>query len=122
MSLEKQVISFLEEFEGNVSDVISTSIVKSDGFSLFNTGKKEFDSKKYAAMSAGLFGLSNRTMVAIEGGNLIHTYVKGEKTELIIIAIPEKKLFVSVVTKKDPNIGLILYQLDGLVKRLKEVF
>ena len=115
--LEKQV----ESFENDVSDVISTSIVKYDGFGLYNTGKVGFDSKKYSAMSAGLHGLSNRTLSALEGGDLVQTYIKGTETELILMSIPDKKLFLSVTTKKDPNIGMILYQMEQLVNELKEV-
>ena len=121
MSLEEKLSTYLDEFESNVPDVISTNIVKYDGFGIVNTGKKNFDAKKYSAMSAGLHGLSNRTMKQIEGGELVHTYIKGEKTEVIIMSIPSKKLFVSVLTNKDPNIGLILYQLEKLVNDLKEV-
>ena len=120
MSLEEKLSKYLDDFESNVPDVISTNIVKNDGFGMVNTGKKGFDVKKYSAMSAGLHGLSSRTITAINGGDLIHTYIKGEKTEIIVMAIPDKKLFVSVLTKKDPNIGLILYQLEKLVNTIKE--
>ncbi len=121
LSIEEKLQSILEEFEKNIPDIVATSIVKFDGFSIVNTGKKGFDAKKYAAMTAGLFGLSTRTMSAIEGGDLLQTYVKGEKTEIICVAIPSKKMFVNVVTNKDPNIGLIIYQLEKLTKTLKEV-
>lgn len=121
MSLENRIITFLEEFEKNIPDIIATSIVKYDGFTIAETGKKGFDAKKYAAMTAGLFGISLRTMNTIEGGSLLQTYIKGEKTELICVSIPNKKMFVSVVTGKDPNIGLIIYQLESLVKQIEEV-
>jgi predicted regulator of Ras-like GTPase activity (Roadblock/LC7/MglB family) len=101
--------------------VLATNIVKSDGFSLASSGKRGLDPKVYAAMTAGLFGLSKRIISSIEGGDLIQTYVKGSKTELIVMSIPGTKLFASVATGKDPNIGLILYELEKTVTKLAEV-
>ena len=121
MSLEERIQSLLIEFEKNIPDIVATSIVKYDGFTIADTAKKGFDTKKYAAMTAGLYGISNRTMNTIDGGNLLQTYVKGEKTEIICIAVPTKKIFIAVVTNKDPNIGLIMYQSEKLANDLKEV-
>ncbi len=121
MSIEKNLVSMLEEFEKNTPDVLASEIVKSDGFSIADTGKKGVDVKRYAAMTAGLFGLSERVLTAIESGVLKQTYVKGEKSEIILMAIPGKKLFVGVMARKDPNIGLILYELEKLAHKLAEV-
>ena len=121
MSLESKLQEQLEEFEKNIPDIVATSIVKFDGFTIADTAKKGFDTKKYSAMTAGLYGISSRTMTTIEGGDLLQTYIKGEKTEIICVSIPAKKMFISVVTKKDPNIGLIIYQLEKLVDDLTEV-
>ncbi len=121
MSLEIKLQSILEEFESNIPDIVATSIVKFDGFTIADTGKKGFDTKKYAAMTAGLRGISARTMTTIEGGELLQTYIKGEKTEIICITVPKNKIFVAVIINKDPNIGLIIYQLEKLVKQLEEV-
>ncbi|MEJ2250632.1 MAG: roadblock/LC7 domain-containing protein [Candidatus Lokiarchaeota archaeon] len=119
--LEEKLQKHLEEFEKTIPEIIATNIVKQDGFSIVNTGKKGYDSKRYAAMTAGLFGISQRTMNALEGGNLAQTYIKGKEIEIILVSIPGKKMFVSVITSKDPNIGLIIYQLEELVNKLKEV-
>ncbi len=121
MSIESKLQSYLEAFETKLPEVFYTTIVKFDGFNVVDTAKKNIDAKKYAAMSAGLFGLSLRTMKEIEGGSLVHTYIKAEKMEILLMAIPEKKLFVGVTTKRDPNIGLIIYELEKLVNTLKEV-
>lgn len=121
MSLEEKISTYIEKFEDDVPDVISTSVVKYDGFELFNSNSIKVNSKKYAAMSAGLHGISNRTLNALKGGDLVQTYIKGTDVEIIIMSIPDKKLFVSATTKKDPNIGLIIYQMEQLVKELKEV-
>ncbi len=121
MSIEKSLISILEDFEKNTPDVIASEIVKTDGFSIADTGKKGVDVKRYAAMTAGLFGLSERVLTAIESGALKQTYVKGELSEIILMAIPGKKLFVGVMARKDPNIGLILYELEKLVHKLAEM-
>ncbi|MGV9172885.1 MAG: roadblock/LC7 domain-containing protein [Promethearchaeia archaeon] len=121
MSLEEKLSNHIEKFEEEVPDVVSTSVVKYDGFELFNSNNIKVNSKKYAAMSAGLHGISNRTLNSLKGGDLVQTYIKGTDIEIIIMSIPDKKLFVSTTTKKDPNIGLIIYQMEELVKNLKEV-
>ncbi len=99
-------MDFLELFKNNTPDILASEIVKSDGFLLADTAKKGVDVKRYAAMTAGLFGLSERVLTAIKSGILKQTYVKGEKAEIILMAIPGKKLFVDVMARKDPNIGL----------------
>ena len=121
MSIESKLQSYLEASETKLPEVFYTTIVKFDGFNVVDTAKKNIDAKEYAAMSAGLFRLSLRTMKEIEGGSLVHTYIKAEKMEILLMAIPEKKLFVGVTTKEDPNIGLIIYELEKLVNTFKEV-
>ncbi len=121
MSIEDKLQSYLETFESKLTDVLMTAIIKQDGFKLVDTSKKNIDVKKYAAMSAGLFGLSLRTMKEIDGGNLVHTYVKADKIEILLMAIPDKKLFVGVMTKRDPNIGLVMYELEKMIEQLKVI-
>lgn len=121
MSSEVAILDRLRDFETKAPDIISTAIVKQDGFVLMDTGKRGIDHKKYAAMTAGLYGISLRVMTSVEGGNLLQTYIKGEKTEIILMSIPQQKLFVSVIVEKDPNIGLIIFELEKLVKTINEV-
>jgi len=119
--MEDKIVKILEEFEENAPDEIATGVIKKDGFNLADSSKKKIETKGYSAMSAGLYGLSMRVLNAIDGGNLIQTYVKGDRTELLIMTIPDTKLFVGVITRKDPNIGLIVYELEKTIEELKEV-
>src|SRR6056297_3211026 len=121
MSTEEKIVEILENFEQNAPDVIATGVIKKDGFNLADSSKKKIETKGYSAMSAGLYGLSSRVLNAIEGGNLVQTYVKGDRTELLIMTIPDTRLFVGAITRKDPNIGLVVYELDKTIDKLKEV-
>lgn len=121
MSTEEKLLSMLKEFEKSIPDINFTSVTKFDGFPIVDTGTKGLNPRQYSAMTAGLHGLSKRILGTLDGGELQQSYVKGENMEIIVMTIPDKKLFLCVITNKDPNLGLIIYEMEKLIHKLLEV-
>ncbi len=121
MTTEEKLLNMLKEFEKSIPDINFTSVTKFDGFPIVDTGTKGVNPQQYSAMTAGLHGLSKRILGSLDGGDLHQSYVKGDKMEIIVMTIPERKLFLCVITKRDPNLGLIIYEMEKLTQKLLEV-
>jgi hypothetical protein len=81
---------------------------------------KEIDERLVAGMGASILGASKKaadTLLEAEIKNLHLTTAKGD-----LFIVDAGEVFLVLLTNKDPNVGLVMYEMEDAAEKLRKIF
>lgn len=112
----KQVLSDLEE----KLDIIGSAVIRQNGLMIVSALPSESNERMIAAMSAALLGTSRRAAEALFNGDFKSLNLEIDKGTMFLIGAG--KVILVVLTKAEPNIGLITLEMEAASEQLKSIF
>ncbi|WP_069806953.1 roadblock/LC7 domain-containing protein [Vulcanisaeta thermophila] len=120
-SVEKEILNILDEFMARVyPDVIGSVIVRRDGLPIASRMTGEFNIKLVGAMIAIAKNTVERLGAELTIGEPIITIMQYSKNSLLMVPL-SKDLVLTAITKQEPNLGLIMLEIDRIRGRLVKV-
>ncbi len=111
----------LSELLADSSDIQGAAIVGYDGLVYSaNVPQKALDEEMVGAVSASIFGLSNRSAEQLERGDLSRALIQGSDGNIIVAAINDETLIVGL-TESDVNLGMAFMEIRSMTKTLAEI-
>ncbi|GAB6945500.1 roadblock/LC7 domain-containing protein [Vulcanisaeta sp. JCM 14467] len=120
-SVGKEVVDALEEFMGRVfPDIVGALVVRRDGLPVAFRVSGEFNAKVVSAMVAIARSTMDRLGAELGLGEPVINIAQYSKNTLLIAPI-SKDLILTAIAKQDPNLGLILLEIDKLKDKLTKI-
>ncbi len=124
--LEKASRELLSKCSPDIRGVI---VSRDDGLLIHASIAYELPSSTHtiAAMLAAFMGPSRRVYRSLMNSRLDEAILSGSEGKIIVRSIPMdeitggKRIYVGIVTSRDPNIGLILLELDRYVETVRMI-
>ncbi len=117
-----QIRSVLRSLNGSSDGEIEASVVIStDGFPLASALNDNIDSDRYAAMSASLLALANRTIEEIHIGKMRQVMVIGTEGMMLLNYVSSEAV-LAIAARPKANLGKILINTKNCVARLQPFF
>lgn len=104
----------LESMEG----VIGSALVKRNGLLITSRLPRDIDDRKFAAMAAAMFGAIITATQNLKKEKIVSLLVEYEKSQIVVLEIDAKNLIVALL-ELNINYGLILIELEEIVRKLK---
>jgi len=104
----------LESMEG----VIGSALVKRNGLLITSRLPRDIDDRKFAAMAAAMFGAIITATLNLKKEKIVSLLVEYEKSQIVVLEIDAKNLIVALL-ELNINYGLILIELEEIVRKLK---
>ncbi len=108
----------LTDLEAEAPDIFASAIVRKDGLVVASAMPEDISGRLFAAMTVATFGASNRTMEELKQGGLKRVIVEAEDGQMIIMGVGS--LVLTVLAKKDANLGLVLLSVERALEQLKK--
>ena len=106
-------------------DVEGLVIARPDGLVMYAYMARNIgvDERSLSAMVAAAVGSSRRVFRQLKNGTVSMILIDGDSGKLIIkpVSIEGREIFVGILTAPDANLGLILFELDRYIARLREI-
>jgi hypothetical protein len=120
-SVGKEIINALEEFMGRVYlDVVGALVVRRDGLPVAFKVGGEFNAKIVSAMVAIGKSAIDRLGVELGLGEPVINIAQYTRNSLLIAPL-SKDLILTAITKPEPNLGLILIEIEKLKDKLTKI-
>ncbi|MGC8606634.1 MAG: roadblock/LC7 domain-containing protein [Vulcanisaeta sp.] len=120
-SVGKEVVDTLEEFMSRVfPDIIGALVVRRDGLPVAFKVSNEFNAKVVSAMVAIARSTIDRLGVELSLGEPAISIVQYTKDTLLIAPL-SKDLILTAIAKPEPNLGLILLEIEKLKDKLTKI-
>lgn len=117
----KEVVDTLEEFMSRVfPDIVGALVVRRDGLPVAFKVSNEFNAKVVSAMVAIARGTIDRLGVELSLGEPAISIVQYTKDTLLIAPL-SKDLILTAIAKPEPNLGLILLEIEKLKDKLTKI-
>ncbi|MBD3227821.1 MAG: hypothetical protein GF329_06500 [Candidatus Lokiarchaeota archaeon] len=111
-----RVLSNLEE----KIDIIGSAVIRRNGLMIVSALPSESNERMIAAMSAALLGTSKRCAEALFEGKFRSLNLEIDKGNMFLIGAG--KVILVVLTKEEPNIGLITLEMEVASEELQKIF
>jgi len=120
-SVGREVINALEEFMGRVyPDVVGALVVRRDGLPVAFKVGGEFNAKVVSAMVAIARSTIDRLGAELNLGESVINVAQYTRNTLLITPL-SKELILAAIAKPDPNLGLILIEVEKLKDKLTKI-
>jgi hypothetical protein len=120
-SVGKEIINTLEEFMGRVyPDVVGALVIRRDGLPVAFKVSSELNAKVVSAMVAIAKSAIDRLGVELGLGEPIINIAQYTRNTLLIAPL-SKDLILTAIAKPDPNLGLILIEVEKLKDKLIKI-
>lgn len=120
-SIEKEISNVLEEFIARVyPDVIGSVIVRRDGLPIASKMSGEFNVKLVSAMIAIARNTVERLGAELTIGEPMIIIMQYTKNSLLLVPL-NKDLILTAITKQEPNLGLIMLEVENIKDRLIKI-
>ena len=116
-------ISSLEKILRNLlkyPEVMYASIVSVEGLPIISILPKKMEELKMAVITATFLSLAERSIVEMRNGKFNYLVISGKKGPVFIFQAG-KNAVLTLSTKKDAKIGLILLEAQKAIDRIKEL-
>jgi len=113
----KKILSKLEE---NVPDIVGSAIITTNGLMISSLLPSEANERMIAAMSAALLGVSKRVSQELFSGNFKSLMLEIDKGNMFLMGTG--RVILVVLTKPEPNIGLVTLEMDSAGKDIEKLF
>ena len=116
----KSLRPILRAFNGSSSDIESSAVITSDGFTLAWVLDESVDPDRFGAMCASLLALSSRAADEISRGELRQVMIEGDKgTMLLVYAGNDAVLALAI--KPTAKLGMIFIEAKKTAKKIEDV-
>ncbi|MCG2863449.1 MAG: roadblock/LC7 domain-containing protein [Vulcanisaeta sp.] len=120
-SVGREIINTLEEFMDKVyPDVIGALVIRRDGLPVAFKVSGELNAKVVSAMAAIAKSAIDRLGVELGLGEPIINIAQYTRNTLLIAPL-SKDLILTAIAKPDPNLGLILIEIEKLKDKLIKI-
>lgn len=113
-------LDVLQELEKSTTDILSTAIVTQDGLIMSCTSSNCIDRETFAAYSAVTFKHAGSAMDEISKENIDMLLAESKDHRLIIMRATDYALLI-VLTGKNAQIGMVLFEMQKTVRKIKEL-
>lgn len=119
VSKEEKLKKVLEEFIEDTG-VLGAAVVSNEGLMMASILPEDVDPPLIAAMTASLFGTSQRVVNELVMGDLEQAIVEAKKGKIIACSSNGIGIIV-VLLPQNVNIGLIMLELGRVSQKVKEI-
>ena len=120
MSKVEEAKKVLIDLEEKV-DIVGSAVIRTNGLMIVSALPSESTNERMiAAMSAALLGTSKRTAEALFNGIFKSLNLEIDMGNMFLIGAG--KVILVVITKKEPNIGLITLEMETACEDLIRIF
>ena len=121
MSIIEDVDNVLKELQGKAMDIVGTAVIRTNGLVIASALPTESNERMIAAMSAALLGTSKRAAETLfEEGDFKSLNLELDKGNMFLMGAG--RVILVVITKKEPNIGLVTLEMEDSSKKISELF
>jgi len=100
-------------------DIVGAAIVSNEGLMLVGEIPKSMDKDLVSAAFAALVSIAERASQQVEFGNLTRLIMLSENGGALIC--PGKKSSLILLIKPDANLGLILIDVEDVIREIKDI-
>ncbi len=118
-ALKEKLVTALEEMEASDPDIEASAVIRKDGLALASA-IKHGDEGLIAAMSAAIYNIGSRAIKELSLGNIQRIMVNGKAGIIVMMGLDDKHI-LSVVTRPDSNMGLIITELTTTKEKLSKI-
>lgn len=119
VSKEEQLKKLLEDFI-DATGIVGAAIVNTEGLMIASRLPRDVDPSMIAAMTASLFGTSQRVANELAVGGLEQAIIEAKKGKIIACTSNSKAIIVALVSQ-NANIGLIMLELGKTTEKIKKI-
>lgn len=124
MSRMDEAKALLEDLQNRASDLIDLAIARTNGLIILSLRKTISNDTKserlMGAMASALFSISKRASGELLKGEFRSLNIEISTGNLFLIYTG--KIILIVLTKKEPNLGLISLELEDAAEKLNTIF
>ncbi len=113
-------LNALQELEKSTTDVLSTAIVTPDGLIMSCTTSNCVDRETFAAYSAATFKHAGGAMGEISNETIDMLLTESKNHRLIIMRATDYAL-LTALTGKNAQMGMVLFEMQKTVRKIKEL-
>ena len=118
-SLKDKLKTALNELESIDPEIEASAIIRTDGLLMASNFKVEMDKNLVAAMNAAMLNISNRATREMKRGELQEMLVRADNG-IIALVNAGSNAVLSVIARKDANLGLLLFEMKRAAKKIVE--
>lgn len=115
-----QILHLIDGFKKSTPYIEGISIVSTEGLTICSNLRYS-EEERVAAIAATLVSLGMNTTTSLGKGNLNSVFVKGENGYILLGEI-NQSIVITVVTRSDVKIGVVLWELEKVKQKLLELF
>ena len=119
MSKLDEVIGLLTNLEEKVNDIIGSAVIRTNGLIIASALPNELNERMIAAMSAAMLGTSKRAAEALFQGEFTSINLEMNKGNMFLISAG--RVILVVITKKEPNVGLVTLEMEDSSKKIAQL-
>ena len=116
---KEKLIKILQGFK-KIGDIISSSIISTDGLPIASDLREDIDEETFAAMSAAMQGAAETAVSELKQGELRQIIIDAEKGKIITISAGEKAILI-ILVNPGINLGLALLELGRAAGKISDV-
>ncbi len=110
----------LRAFDAHSADIQASAIFSLDGVILASTLPNEEEGDEVGAMSAALHAIASQGAILLKRGELQQIQINYSEGNVILSPLGRGFVLVSL-TKKQPNIGLLLHEIKRLRSEIPDL-
>ena len=121
MSKVEELDKILNDLEENVSDIIGSAVIRTNGLVIASALPGESNERMLAAMSAALLGTSKRSAETLfENGQFNSLNLELDKGNMFLMSAG--KVILVAITNQAPNIGLVTLEMEDASNKVSKIF
>ena len=102
-----------------VAGIIGTVIVNNNGLTIISKLPRGIDERRFGALAATMYGAMETASTTL-GEQLINLTVEFEDSQLIVLNVGQKAIFVSLL-ELNIDLGLILIEIEESIKKVQSI-
>lgn len=122
MSKEEEIKNALEDLK-NVSGVIGSAVVTSDGLLIYSDLPENVNKRALAAMAAAIVGTGMQVTKELTIGMLNQIMVEAKEGKFISISVGEEEdsPILSTLVSPKANLGLVMLEMEKAAKKIRKI-
>ena len=118
--LRDRLKNALKELESIDPEIEGAAIIRSDGLLMASNFRTDIDKTLVAAMNAAILNISNRATSEMKRGTLQELLLRADNGIIALVNAGENTV-LSVIAKKDSNLGLLLFEMKKAAKKISDI-
>ncbi|MBD3254816.1 MAG: hypothetical protein GF383_06970 [Candidatus Lokiarchaeota archaeon] len=118
LSSKKERINYLLQNLDYINGIIGTGVVEKNGLLVTSHLPVDVDKRELAAMTATMFGAMETAVSSLQESKVHNLMVDFDSFKLIVIS--NGNYILTCLVEKDVNLGLIMIEMEEIVRKLKD--